>query len=46
MLVDSGYTAVILGNYDPAALMPVVMKVRDLIAPAPPSTGSVRFVHE
>lgn len=40
MLVDSGYTAVILGNYDPPALMPVVTKVRDLIAPAPPSTGS------
>jgi CubicO group peptidase (beta-lactamase class C family) len=34
MLPELGYTTVILGNYDPPALMPVVTKIRDLIAPA------------
>lgn len=40
MLPELGYTTVILGNYDPPALMPVVMKIRGLIAPAPPSASS------
>ena len=29
-----GYTAVILGNYDPPAMMPVVMKIRELLPTA------------
>lgn len=40
ILPELGYTTVILGNYDPPALMPVVMKIRELIAPAPPSASS------
>jgi len=28
---ELGYTAVILGNYDPPAMMPVVRKIRDLL---------------
>jgi CubicO group peptidase (beta-lactamase class C family) len=40
MLPELGYTTVILGNYDPPALMPVVKKIRELIAPAPPSASS------
>jgi CubicO group peptidase (beta-lactamase class C family) len=31
MFPELGYTAVILGNYDPPAMMPVVMKIRELI---------------
>jgi CubicO group peptidase (beta-lactamase class C family) len=40
MLAELGYTAVILGNYDPPALMPVVKKIREMIAPGPPSASS------
>jgi len=32
MFPEIGYTAVILGNYDPPTMMPVVMKVRESIA--------------
>jgi CubicO group peptidase (beta-lactamase class C family) len=31
MFTELGYTAVILGNYDPPAMMPVVMKIRELL---------------
>ena len=31
MLTDTGYTVVVLGNYDPPAMMPVVMKIRELL---------------
>jgi hypothetical protein len=35
IFTESGYTAVILGNYDPPAMMPVVKKIRDLLPTAP-----------
>ena len=31
LFTDSGYTVVVLGNYDPSAVMPVVMKIRELL---------------
>jgi CubicO group peptidase (beta-lactamase class C family) len=31
MIPDAGYTIVILGNYDAPAMMPVVMKIRELL---------------
>lgn len=31
MFPELGYTAIILSNYDPPAMMPVIMKVRELI---------------
>jgi len=37
MFPELGYTAIILSNYDPPAMMPVIMKVRELI---PSSTSS------
>lgn len=38
MFPDLGYTAVVLTNYDPPAMMPVIMKIRDLIPTTPSST--------
>lgn len=40
VFTESGYTAVILGNYDPPAMMPVVKKIRDLLPAAPAATKS------
>jgi CubicO group peptidase (beta-lactamase class C family) len=37
-----GYTAVILGNYDPPTMMPVVMKIRELLPTAGQSSSSKR----
>ncbi len=31
LFTESGYTVVVLGNYDPPAMMPVVMKIRELL---------------
>ncbi|MCA1850399.1 MAG: DUF4440 domain-containing protein, partial [Acidobacteria bacterium] len=31
---ELGYTAIILSNYDPSAMMPVIMKIRELIPAA------------
>lgn len=39
MFPELGYTAVILSNYDPPAMMPVIMKIRALIPAAPPSVS-------
>lgn len=33
---ELGYVSIILSNYDPPAMMPVIMKVRELIPAAPP----------
>lgn len=35
MFPELGYTAVILTNYDPPDMMPVVMKIRELIPTTP-----------
>jgi len=35
MFPELGYTAIILSNYDPPAMMPVIMKIRELIPAAP-----------
>ncbi len=37
MFPELGYTAIILANYDPPAMMPVIMKIRELIAAASPA---------
>jgi CubicO group peptidase (beta-lactamase class C family) len=42
VFTESGYTAVILGNYDPPAMMPVVKKIRDLL---PLGTTASKAVH-
>jgi CubicO group peptidase (beta-lactamase class C family) len=39
MFPELGYTAVVLGNYDPPATMPVVMKIRELIPTTPTPTS-------
>jgi CubicO group peptidase (beta-lactamase class C family) len=39
MFTELGYTVVVLGNYDPPAMMPVVRKIRELL----PSPGAVRL---
>jgi len=31
MFLEEGYTTVVLGNYDPPAMMPVVAKIRELL---------------
>lgn len=36
---ELGYTAIILGNYDPPAMMPVVMKIRELLPTKNSSLG-------
>lgn len=38
---ELGYTAIILSNYDPPAMMPVIMKIRELIPSASTSSVSV-----
>jgi CubicO group peptidase (beta-lactamase class C family) len=42
MFPELGYTAVILGNYDPPAMMPVVKKIRDLLPTVTPSSNSAQ----
>jgi CubicO group peptidase (beta-lactamase class C family) len=42
MFTELGYTAVILGNYDPPAMMPVVKKIRELIPTPTPSSNSAQ----
>jgi CubicO group peptidase (beta-lactamase class C family) len=37
IFTESGYTAVILGNYDPPAMAPVVKKIRDLLPTTSPA---------
>jgi len=37
MYPELGYTAIILANYDPPAMMPIIMKIRELIPSATPS---------
>ncbi|MDQ3258061.1 MAG: SgcJ/EcaC family oxidoreductase, partial [Acidobacteriota bacterium] len=39
MFPELGYTAVILTNYDPPAIMPVMMKIRELIPTTPSPTS-------
>jgi len=34
---ELGYVSIILSNYDPPAMMPVIMKARELIPAAPPA---------
>jgi ABC-type sugar transport system substrate-binding protein len=34
MYTELGYTAVILSNYDPPAMMPIIMKIREAIPSA------------
>jgi CubicO group peptidase (beta-lactamase class C family) len=36
MYPELGYTAIILSNYDPPAMMPVIMKIREIIPSAAP----------
>ena len=38
MFLELGYTVVFLGNYDPPAMMPVVMKIRESLPVAPASS--------
>jgi CubicO group peptidase (beta-lactamase class C family) len=42
IFTESGYTAVILGNYDPPAMVPVVKKIRDLL---PTATAASKSAH-
>ena len=42
MFTELGYTAVILGNYDPPAMMPVVKKIRELLPTAMPCSNSTQ----
>jgi CubicO group peptidase (beta-lactamase class C family) len=40
IFTELGYTAVILGNYDPPAMMPVVKEIRELLPTPTPASAS------
>lgn len=39
VFLELGYTVVVLGNYDPPAVMPVVAKIRELLSAVPASSA-------